>query len=92
MRHVIEKLVAKNPAERYRTAGEALADLKSRLQLADSSSDEEETEEESAEAAKQQRRKRLLGMALGGAAELRGRAGLAGIQTGSHAGGRQTLG
>jgi serine/threonine-protein kinase len=64
LRHVIEKLSAKDPAQRYRTAAEALADLKSRLQLADTSDEDQETEEELAAAAKQQRRKRLLGIAL----------------------------
>lgn len=59
LRHVIQRLVAKNPAERYKSAAEALADLKSRLQLKGDQEDEE-SEEELAAAAKAQKRKRLL--------------------------------
>jgi serine/threonine protein kinase len=64
LRHVIERLIAKNPAERYKTAGEALGDLRSRLQLTGTEADDDETPEEKAAFAKLKRRKRLLGAVL----------------------------
>ena len=59
--HVIQRLVAKNPAERYRTAAEALADLRIDPSLADTlaGGGPQRREELAAEAASRKRRQRM---------------------------------
>ncbi len=66
LRLVIQRLTAKNPKERYRRAGEALADLKSRLQLVNADGvPDEESPEAQAEKARRKRRKKIMLTLLG---------------------------
>ena len=64
LRAVIQRLATKNPAERYKTAAEALADMKSRLMLGDSGAAAKAAEELAA-AAMRRKRGRILAISGG---------------------------